>query len=150
MNIRILVAILLVLLSTALASAQSPSQDPVRSLADIVAGHVATNNADAVYKEMSPKVKKAYTRDELVTPLALMRAAYGNIVSYQLKATQPGKRLVAGEWLSTVTYWYPVVTDKYPTGRFLKVEITAEGGRFYLAGYSVIQFLGSKAPPFLQ
>jgi hypothetical protein len=133
-----------------MATAQSLSQDPVRSLADIVAGHVATNNADAVYKEMSPKVKKAYKRDELVTSLALMRAAYGNIVSYKLKTTQPGKRLVAGEWLRTVTYWYPVVTDKYPTGRFLTVEITAEGGRFYLAGYSVIQFYGSKVPPFLE
>ena len=50
----------------------------------------------------------------------------------------------------TVTYWYPVVTDKYPIGRLLKVEITAEGGRFYLAGYSVIQFHGSKVPLFLE
>ena len=150
MNIRTLVATLLVLFPAALANAQSPSQDAVRNLSDIVAGHVASNNADAVYEAMVPKVKKVYTRDELVAPLALMRAAYGKLVSYKFKAIQPGQRLVAGEWLRTVTYWYPVVTEKYPTGLFLKVEITSEGGRFYLAGYSVIQFLGNKAPPFLE
>ena len=37
-----------------------------------------------------------------------------------------------------------------PSGSFMKVEVTYADGHYYLAGYSVVRFVGNDIPPELR
>lgn len=151
MQTKTVLLVLAAVLHSALAHAQR-TPDPVRDLANMVACQIADGKVDAIYSEMSPKLKRAYSQDELVAPLAVARKMYGRIVGYSFKVdfAQAGARLVGREWMRTVTYWYPIQTDKYPDGYWMKVDVTKEDGRLYLAGYSIVQFKGDQPPPELK
>lgn len=148
MTFMVLLAVLLAFSTS--AKTLVVDKDPARQLADLVAEQMREKDVAAIYAEYSPKVKRAYTRTELLSPVTEMQDVFGSITSYSFKASEYGYRLVSGEWIKTVTYWYPVRTEKYPKGRYLKVEITYEENKFYLSGYSMAYFLTEKIPAFLR
>lgn len=140
-----------VILSSMLACAQA-APDLVREMADTVASQIVSGQAGAIYEEMSPKLKRAYSKDELIAPLALGRKMYGAITAYNFKVdlAQAGSRQVGDEWIRTVTYWYPIQTDRHPNGHWMKIDITQEDGHLYLAGYATVQFKDGQTPAFLK
>lgn len=128
------------------AAATQKKPDLVRALADRMAAEIVRKNGAAIYENMSPKLKKAYTRDQLIAPVAGMQAVYGDIQSYAYKSTTLGKRGVNGEWIRTLQFWYAVVTSTNPSKVHLRVEITRENERYYLAGYALEKSLIGVAP----
>jgi hypothetical protein len=131
----------------ALESSGKVANIAIRALADETARQLVQNELDAVYASMSPKIKSAYSRDELVKPARGMQKIFGRIKSYDFEATTYGKRGVRSDWIKIVTYWYHAKTDKHPDKTYLKVEVTQEQGRFYIAGYSMERvLLGGKLP----
>jgi hypothetical protein len=81
--------------------------------------------------------------------LDAIQAAYGDVLSYRFKSTTSGTRMVNGKSLPFAIHWYAVATSQYPTGRYMKVQVSTESGRYYLAGYEVLQFM-DEVPPFLK
>lgn len=122
----------------------------LRELADQTANQLVQNDLDAVYASMSPKLKLAYSRDELLNPASGMQTVFGHIQSRDFEAINYGKRGVGGEWIRIVMYWYHVKTDKYPEKTYLKVEVTQEQGHYYIAGYSMERVLLGGKLPFLK
>jgi len=143
-------AFLTLLLTSSIAAVSADlKQDPVRQLSDTVAEQIKVSNTNAIYEEFSPKLKTAYSRDELLSPVKKIQSSFGNIIDSSFSAAQGGMRQVSNEWIKTVIFWYRVKTDRYPDGYYLKVEITYAENKFYLAGYSMVKFYGS-VPDFLK
>jgi hypothetical protein len=122
----------------------------LRTLADQTARNLAKNELDAVYASISPKIKLVYSRDELLKPASLMQIIFGSIESYDFEAINYGKRGVGNEWIRIVTYWYHAKTNKHPNKTYLKVEVTQEKGKYYVAGYSMERVLLGGKLPFLK
>lgn len=116
---------------------QAAVEDPVRSFADGMAQQIVAGKDVAVYEALSPKVRAAYTREELITPLSQIRKMNGPLEAYEYKRTSQGKRGVGAEWIRQVRITYALQTARYPKGRYLNVDVTLENGRYWLAGYSV-------------
>ncbi|MYN30639.1 hypothetical protein [Duganella levis] len=122
----------------------------MRALADQTASQLARNELDAVYISISPKLKSAYSRDELLNPAFAMQSTFGHIKSYDFEAINYGKRGVGNEWIRIVKYWYHAETDEYPDKTYLAVEVTQELGEYYVAGYSMERVLLGGKLPFLK
>lgn len=115
----------------------------MRSFADAMAQQIVDARDAVVYEAISPKVRQAYTREQLIAPLKLIRETNGALQSYEYKRTSQGKRSVGAEWIRQVRFTYAVPTARYPKGRYLNVDVTQENGRYWLAGYSVEHLLGT-------
>lgn len=117
------------------ATAPNPSADAaIRAMADQAVREIVRKDMEAVYAATSPKLKAAYSREELIGALAGMQKAYGNIKEYRYHNTEHGLRGVKNEWIRIVTYRYQVKTDRFGKGTYLRVEVTSEQGRYYIAG----------------
>lgn len=136
--------------TVASSAVDQPADAVIRALADQTAAQLVRNELEAVYSAMSPKLKAAYSHDELVKPVGSMQNFFGHIASYDFETINYGKRGVGGEWIRIATYWYHAKTDKYPDNTYLKVEITQEQGRYYVAGYSMERVLLGGKLPFLK
>jgi hypothetical protein len=149
---KLLVAATMLTAQPAFAIDSSGNNENVelRALADQTARHLAQNEPDAVYASMSPKLKLVYSRDELIKPASSMQRTFGNIESYDFEAINYGKRGVGNEWIRIITYWYHAKTNKYPNKTYLKVEVTQEQGKYYVAGYSIERVLLGGKLPFLK
>ncbi|MYM35175.1 hypothetical protein GTP38_12625 [Duganella sp. FT94W] len=123
--------------------AHAAAEDPVRSFADAMAQQIVDARDAVVYEAISPKVRQAYTREQLIAPLKLIRETNGALQAYEYKRTSQGKRGVGEEWIRQVRFTYAVQTARYPKGRYLNVDVTQENGRYWLAGYSVEHLLGT-------
>ncbi|WP_051933556.1 hypothetical protein [Massilia sp. BSC265] len=124
------------------SAAPNPSADAaIRALADQAAGKIVHKDMAAVYAAMSPKLKAAYSREVLIGSLQVMQKGFGNIKEYRYHNTEHGVRGVKGEWLRIVTYRYHVKTDRFDKGTYLRVEVTQEQGRYYIAGCSMERVL---------
>lgn len=117
--------------------AQAAVDDPLRHFADTMARQIVAGKDVAVYEALSPKVRRAYTREELINPLALIRQTDGALQAFEYLRTSQGKRGVGAEWIKQVRFTYAVQTARYAKGRYLNVDVTLENGRYWLAGYSV-------------
>lgn len=122
----------------------------LRALADQTATQLVQNDLEAVYASMSPKLKLAYSHDELLKPASGMQTVFGHIQARDFETINYGKRGVGSEWIRIVMYWYHVKTDKYPDKTYLKIEVTQEQGRYYIAGYSMERVLLGGKLPFLK
>lgn len=149
-NLLVAVALLTVQPTPASESSSSAADATIRALADQTARQLTHGELDAVYTSMSPKAKIAYSHNELVEPISNIKKTFGRIESYDFKAVTYGKRKVGHEWMRTVTYWYHAKTEKNSDNVYIQVEVTTEEGRFYVAGYSVVQVVSGGAPPFLK
>jgi len=149
---RLLIAtsVLIVQPAFALDSSGKDANVKLRTLADQTAKHLVQNELDAVYTSMAPKLKQVYSRDELIKPASSMQRIFGNIESYDFEAINYGKRGVGNEWIRIVTYWYHAKTNKHPNKTYLKVEVTQEQGKYYVAGYSMERVLLGGKLPFLK
>ena len=134
---------------SAAAFGQSQS-DPVRIYADSMARAIVANDAQTLYDNFAPIMRKTYSREELMNPLQRIRELFGGISKYENRNATVGGQVVAGRTIRTATCWYAAATTKYSTGPFLKVAVTYDNGRFYLAAYSVDRFVGNHIPPGLQ
>ena len=117
------------------ATAPNPSADAaIRALADQAVREIVRKDMAAVYAATSPKLKAAYSREILIGALEIMQKGFGNIKEYRYHNTEHGVRGVKGEWIRTVSYRYHVKTDRFDEGTYLRVEVTKEQGRYYIAG----------------
>ena len=132
---------------TALGQSQN---DPVRAYADSMARAIVASDKQTIYDNFAPVMRSAYSREELLTPLKTIRGMFGDISHYEYRSATVGGQLVAGRTIRTATCWYAATTTKLSAGAFLKVAVTYDQGRFYLAGYSVDRFVGNNIPPTLQ
>ena len=132
------------------AHAQAESTDQVRAFADSAADLILKDQRDSLYELFAPSLRQAYDRKELLAPMELIQTMYGRLLSHEFRTLSQGWREVSGRRIKIVQYAYAVATSRYPTGRFMNVQVTYEEGRFYLAGYSVVQFIGTEEPSFLK
>lgn len=117
------------------STAPNPSADAaIRALADQAVREIVRKDMAAVYAATSPKLKAAYSRDTLIGALQAMQKSFGNIQEVRYHNTEQGMRGVKGEWIRIVAYRYHVRTDRFDSGTYLRVEVTKEQGRFYIAG----------------
>lgn len=124
------------------ATAPNPSADAViRALADQTVREIVRKDMVAVYAATSPKLKAAYSREVLIGALAGMQKSFGNIKQYRYHNTEHGMRGVKDEWIRVVTYRYHVKTDRFDDGTYLRVEVTNEQGRYYIAGCAMERVL---------
>lgn len=126
------------------------SSDPARVYADSMARAIVASDQQTIYDNFAPIMRSAYSREELLTPLKVIREMFGDISHYEYRNATVGGQLVAGRMIRTATCWYAATTTKLSTGAFLKVAVTYDHARFYLAGYSVDRFVGGHIPPGLQ
>jgi hypothetical protein len=138
------------LLAYSLASFGQAQSDPGRAYADSMARAVVANDGETLYGNFAPVMRNTYTRAELLNPLKQIRATFGSISTYEYRNTTVGGQVVAGSTIRSGTCWYAATTTKFPMGSFLKVTVTYDRGRYYLAGYSVDRFVGNHIPPGLQ
>ncbi|HZD76466.1 MAG TPA: hypothetical protein VE218_05640, partial [Acidobacteriaceae bacterium] len=124
--------------------------DPVRVYANSMARAVTANDGQSLYENFAPVMRSAYSQAELLGALRHIREMFGGISHYEYRNATVGGQLVAGRMIRTATCWYEATTTKSATGAFLKVAVTYDHGRFYLAGYSVDRFFGNHIPPGLQ
>lgn len=137
-------------IACSMASFAQTSSDPVRVYAESMARLIVADDASAVFDNFAPIMRSAYSRAELLGPLKRIREQFGEISSFEYRTATAGGMLVGGHTLRTVTCWYAAATKKFPTGPFLKIEVTYDQGRFYLAGYSVESFVGDHIPQALR
>ena len=123
------------------ADAAAAAEAVLRQLADDTAAQLVRNEQDAVYGALAPSVKAAYTRAQLIDPIAGMQRQFGRIGQYRFTHVTQGKRGVGGKWIPIVMYWYAAQTDKHANGTYLKVDVTKEQGRYYVSGYAMERVL---------
>lgn len=148
-RISYLVAVML-LYSNMVAHAQAESTDRVRAFADSAADLILKDQCDSLYEQFAPSIRQAYDRKELLASMELVQTMHGKLLSHEFRTLSQGWREVSGKRIKIAQYTYAVATSRYPTGRFMNIQVTYEDGRFYLAGYSVVQFIGTKEPSFLK
>jgi hypothetical protein len=124
--------------------------DPARLYADSMARAIVANDEQKLYDNFAPIMRNTYSRAELLNPLKRSREIFGDISRYEYRNATVGGELVGGRTIRTATCWYAATTTKFSTGPFLKVAVTYDHGRFYLAGYSVERFIGDHIPSGLQ
>jgi hypothetical protein len=132
-------------------SAHSQTQvDSAKVYADSMAKAVVAEDEDALFNNFASVMRSTYSRADLLNPLTRIRNTFGSISKFEYRNATVGGRLVAGRTIRTATCWYSATTTKFPTGAFLKIEVTYDEGRFFLAGYSVDRFVGDDIPPELR
>ena len=137
-------------LAVAVPLAHADGDERLRKFADEMAELILKDQREALYEQFAPSLRQAYSKAELLQPLALSHDENGKILSYDFRVVSVGWREVSGVRIRTAEYTYAAATSRYPRGRYLKVETTYMTGRFYLAGYSIIHFIGTDEPDFLK
>lgn len=137
-------------LAYSVAACGQSQTDPARAYADSMARAVAANDGQTPYENFAPVMRGSYSRAELLGALKRIREMFGDISQYEYRNATVGAQSVSGRMIRTATCWYEATTTKFATGAFLKVSVTYDHGRFYLAGYSVDRFVGNHIPPGLQ
>jgi len=120
-----------------------------RQFADSIAKAMMEKRRAFIGQNLSPMLLKAYGDEANLHALSTIQTTYGDIRGFQFENTTTGSRPIADQSLPFVIYWYSVVTSTHPTGRYMKVQVSKESGRYYVAGYEVLQFMG-EAPSFLK
>jgi len=132
---------------------RSKTDKQERAFADSMAKAMSAKKYDVVYANMSPKVRERFDAVSNVSSLNKIHGIYGDILKTRYKSTTHGTATVSGTVSDTVLlvaiYWYAVETSLFPTGRFMKLQVSRENGRYFLASYEVLQFMG-EIPPFLK
>lgn len=126
------------------------NSDSTRAYADLMARAIVANDGKSLYDNFAPIMRSNYGQADLLNPLKQIYEIFGNISKYEYRNATVGEQPVGARTIRTVTCWYAAATTKFSTGPFLKVVVTYDQGRFYLAGYSVVRFTGDHIPPGLQ
>lgn len=142
--------VVFVALSVAVPLAHAGSDDKLRKYADEMADMILKDQREALYEQFAPSLRQAYSKTDLLKPLALSQDENGKILSYDFRVVSVGLREVSNIRIRIAEYTYAAVTSRYPRGRYLKVQVTSVAGRYYLAGYSIIHFIGTDEPDFLK
>jgi hypothetical protein len=148
--VRLGLALILLSATGSTIAALPPAGDPVRSFADKMAQAMKENDEPTLRDNLAPAMIATYGATTLIAPLSKIKARYGEIIGFEAKDASVGGMKVGTRTLRTATLWYSLKTTKSESGAFLKISVTKEGDRFFLAGYNVTEFLGGKIPPNLQ
>jgi hypothetical protein len=124
--------------------------DAVRAYAESMAQAIIANRDAVLLENFAPIMRSNYSDADLLSPLKGIRSEFGAISKHDFRSAAAGGRIVGNQTIRTATFWYALATTKLPSGSFMKVEVTYADGHYYLAGYSVVRFVGNDIPPELR
>ena len=145
---RVTAVLLCAMLS--LSALGAAGDDAVRAYADSMAQAVVANRGAVLLENFAPIMRSTYSDEDLLSPLKKIQSEFGAISKHEFRIGTAGKRIVGIHAIRTAIFTYALVTTKFPEGSFMKVEVTYADGRYSLAGYSVVRFVGNEIPPELR